>query len=163
MVVEVDHSSEYGRDRHSCFHSFRFYARCVARTYPRMLWYGFRHGQHRSFVSPFFTSFLFGRQLGSHGYTPFSKCVTHYDTFSTSAAKMSWALPRGMRLLRKPMPPCSVCGVYPHPCKTAWPTYFPQSYLLQAAAHRQREFHKSSLPTIFKSADFSMGTGAAGG
>ena len=32
---------------------------------------------------------------GSRSYTTFSKCVTHYDTFSTSAAKMSWALRGG--------------------------------------------------------------------
>ena len=66
----------------------------------------------------------FWRRLGSRGYTPFSKCVIHYDTFSTSAAKMSWALPRGMRLLRKPIPPCSVGGVCPHPHKTVWPSAF---------------------------------------
>ena len=42
------------------------------------------------------------RAEGHGGYTPFSKCVTHYDTFSHSAAKMSWALRGGVRLLREP-------------------------------------------------------------
>jgi hypothetical protein len=59
------------------------------------------------------------------------------------------------------MPPSSDCGAYATSSKGGVAISFPQSYLLQAAAHRQREFHKSSLPTIFKSADFPMGTGVA--
>ena len=70
---------------------------CVAQIYRPSLLYGFRHGQHKSFLSPSsLTSFLL-RTYGSRGYTTFSKCVTHYDTFSTSAVKMSWAL-RGVQV-----------------------------------------------------------------
>ena len=93
----------------------------------------------QKFCFAIFHFLSFWRTAGSHGYTPFSKCVTHYDTFSTSAAKMSWALPRGMRLLRKPKPPCAVCGVYPHPHKTVWPSAFRNCICFNAAAHRLRE------------------------
>jgi len=30
--------------------------------------------------------------VGKCSYAPFSKCVTHYDTFNLTVAKMSWAL-----------------------------------------------------------------------
>ena len=59
------------------------------------------------------------RAEGHGGYTPFSKCVTHYDTFSHAAAKMSWALRGGVRLLREPTGiaghrlPCNP-GVFKH-------------------------------------------------
>ena len=63
------------------------------------------------------------------GYTPFSKCVTHYDTFSHAAAKMSWALRGGVRLLREPT------GIAGHrlPCN---PGVFP----VTAVEHRRRQY-----------------------
>ena len=85
-----------GRDRRSCFHSSRFCARCGARIFRCSPWCAARRGQRSSFYRLCgFTSFLYNGGTG-RGYTTFSKCVTHYDTFNPEGLQSAVGSPRGL-------------------------------------------------------------------